>query len=157
MIETISRNISVASTELQERATTDVREADLSRKEVNHSLDAMATLHDEMQKSIAASQDNCHRLAHDISDAVVAMQFQDAVSQRIEHVVHVLLDLHAAMNKQLGGETVSAAHEAPHHVEDWHHRMAKSYTMAAEHKILAAHRGSHDKRDAELGNNVELF
>jgi methyl-accepting chemotaxis protein len=157
MIEAISKNISGASNELQERATNDIREADLSRNEVNHSLDTMTMLHDDMQKSIDISHDKCKKLARDITEAVVAMQFQDAVNQRIEHVVHVLLDLHAALNRHFEGAAESPHSDAPHPIEDWHQRMAKSYTMASEHKVLAAHRCSKGKSEADFGNNVELF
>jgi methyl-accepting chemotaxis protein len=157
MIGTISESINGASAELKYRAMTDIREADLSRKEVNCTLDDMTALHDDMQSAIDQSNDNSQQLARDISDAVMAMQFQDAVSQRIEHVVHILQEVHETVCKQLDGEGTGVfRHDAPA-AEDWASRMAKKYTMAAEYKILATHSASHGIQAEQFGNNVELF
>jgi methyl-accepting chemotaxis protein len=158
MIGGISESINGASAELKQRAATDTREASLSRKEVNHSLDAMTALHDDMQNSIELSSRNSEHLTHDISEAVMAMQFQDAVSQRIDHVVQILLEMHKTFEKQLSDEAMVLS---PQHsqagAEDWADLMAKSYTMAAEHEVLASHRSSPGEQKIDLGNNVELF
>jgi non-ribosomal peptide synthetase component F len=89
-----------------------------------------------------------------MSSAVVALQFQDAVSQRIEHVVHALSEMHDEFQKRLdGGDADSAASSA----EDWAARMAKKYTMASERRVLAAHRLAHDEHAANSSGDVELF
>jgi methyl-accepting chemotaxis protein len=157
MIGTISESINGASVEIKNRATTDVQETAQSRKEVDHSLDAMSLLHVDMQKAIDQSHDNCQELARDISEAVMAMQFQDAVNQRIEHVVHLLLELHDVLSKQLNEESCPALLHETHENIDWAHRMAGKYTMAAEHKVLAAHRGARAVHKTDFGDNVELF
>jgi methyl-accepting chemotaxis protein len=154
MIQSVSQSISGASAELKDRAATDIREAALSRKEVDTSLDTMASLHDDMQNTLERSNANAEQLARNISEAVVALQFQDAVSQRIEHVVHALLEMHDEFQKRLdGNENDSSTTSA----EDWASRMAKKYTMASEHRVLASHRLAQDEIPVDSGNNVELF
>jgi hypothetical protein len=92
-------------------------------------------------------------LARDISAAVVAMQFQDSVSQRVGHVIHTLEEMRSALQSQLGRDGAAAAEAPP---TDWANRMAGRYTMASEHKVLAAH-ASRPAREEDLGNNIELF
>jgi methyl-accepting chemotaxis protein len=157
MIGSISQNISGASSELKDRAASDIQATSLSRNEVNRTLDDMSSLHGEMQKTIEQSSDNSHRLAKDISSAVMAMQFQDAVSQRIEHVVHLLMDVHDSLKRQLGDNAPDSPPPEEMASIDWTSRMAKSYTMASEHQVLAEHRKSKAGSSSDLGNNVELF
>ena len=104
--EVVSAGINGTSKELRERAAADTRKAALSHDEVNRALDAMSALHEEMQRTIEQSKLESEQLARDISAAVVAMQFQDTVSQRIGHVIHTLQEMHGALESQMvaGGD-----------------------------------------------------
>jgi methyl-accepting chemotaxis protein len=155
LIESISESITSASQELHERANTDTREAELSREEVNGSLDAMAALHEEMVQTIEESKDNNDRLAQDISTAVVAMQFQDSISQRIGHVIDSLHEIYHAHQMQVDAGNGLGSTEGE--TDDWADRMASRYTMASEHKVLASHLASHNAGAQAYGENVELF
>ena len=75
--ETVSAGIDSTSRELRERASADTHEATLSRDEVNRALDAMTALHDEMRRTIEHARLDSDQLAREISEAVMAMQFQD--------------------------------------------------------------------------------
>jgi methyl-accepting chemotaxis protein len=159
MIGELSTEISGASQDLRQRASADSEVAAESRGEVNRTLDCMGTMHDEMRQAMQQAKENSQRLAQDISHAVVAMQFQDAVSQRISHVIATLEEIDATLRSNLdpagiGEPSGRTANDSP---DDWTRRMAEQYTMDSEHKALAAHvAGGAD--DAEgLGDNVELF
>lgn len=152
--ETVSAGIGSTSQELRERAAADTREAALSRDEVNRALDAMTALHDEMQRTIEQAQLDSDQLAREISAAVVAMQFQDTASQRIDHVIHTLQEMHDALQAQMGAGGAAASH-AP--ARDWASRMAGRYTMASEHKVLAAHVSRPADGGQDPGGNIELF
>jgi len=155
----VSTSINRAATELRKRAANDQCEAARSREEVNAALDTMSSLHADMQQAIEQANRNSDRLARDISAAVMAMQFQDAVSQRIGHVVHALEEMHAALQSH----AVAAAAGAPKkcsstaEADDWAHRLAQRYTMDSERLVLAAHTGQSNMASPELGDNVELF
>jgi methyl-accepting chemotaxis protein len=159
MIETISRSIGSSSKELRERALVDTREAAMSRAEVNRSLDAMAALHEEMQQGIVQSNRNSDQLARDISQAVMALQFQDSVSQRIGHVVQTLEEMYAAIQSQLDAAAAPSASHQPECApsNSWAGRMADQYTMASEREVLAAHALPITQDAGALENNVELF
>jgi methyl-accepting chemotaxis protein len=152
--EAVSADIGSTSTELRERAAADSRAAALSRDEVNRALDAMTELHEEMHRTIEQAKLDSDQLARDISAAVMAMQFQDTVNQRIGHVIRVLEEMHGALRSQ-----TNSPDAAPSLVSsaDWATRMAGQYTMASEHKVLAAHVSRSGDGGRTPGSNIELF
>jgi methyl-accepting chemotaxis protein len=152
--EMVSTGIGSTSKELRDRAATDTRETALSRDEVNRALDAMTALHEETQRTIEQSKIESDQLARDISAAVMAMQFQDTVNQRIGHVIQTLEEMHSELQSQM---TSSEASSPSAQTGGWAQRMAQQYTMASEHRALAAHvnRPANDGQTA--ANNVELF
>ena len=159
LIEIVATNISDASTKLQERVVTDNREAIASRTEVNQMLDSMASLHDGMQQTISSSQSNCESLARDISKAVVSLQFQDAVGQRIDHVIRSLKQMHSLYRGHANSGKASQPDrgQSTASTSDWKNDMSRHYTMEAERKVLAT-----DTDHGVLPNedgvcNVELF
>lgn len=154
MINALAKEIGMASQDLRERASADAEEAAQSRTEVTHALDCMATLHEGMQETILVARDNSQRLARDISQAVVAMQFQDAVSQRVGHVINTLEEIHGTLQSKLDP---NGTEPCSHAEQDWARRMAQQYTMASEHNALAAHVAVAADDAQDLGNNVELF
>jgi methyl-accepting chemotaxis protein len=151
-IEDVATTIGSAASELRDRATADTQEAARSRQQVNTALDRMVTLHEDMQQAIAESRRNSDQLAREIAGAVMAMQFQDSVSQRIQHVVQTLEELHGALQSQLGdaGPGANDGH-------NWATRMAQSYTMDSERRVLADQATAEPSPGADLGDNVELF
>ncbi|MGO9115298.1 MAG: methyl-accepting chemotaxis protein [Thermoguttaceae bacterium] len=152
--ELVSAGIGGTSKELRERAAADSREAAMSRDEVDRVLDAMTVLHEETQRTIEEAKRESDQLARDISAAVMTMQFQDTVSQRIGHVIHTLEEMHGALESQMGSSGAASSF-AP--AQDWANRMAGRYTMASEHKVLAAHVSRSTGGGQDLENNIELF
>jgi chemotaxis regulatin CheY-phosphate phosphatase CheZ len=117
----------------------------------------MTSLHQEMQEAIAQAKRNSDQLARDISGAVMAMQFQDSVSQRIGHVVETLEELHKAFIAHVDPAAASPAEQSC----DWTSHMAASYTMDSERRVLAEQGAQHETQPSgqsqDLGDNVELF
>lgn len=150
--------IAAASHELHQRASADTQQAALSRIEVDRALDSMSSIHDRMCRTVLAAQENSERLASDIASAVVAMQFQDSVSQRVEHVITTLEEIHSGLSARMGSpqarREVETASDAGS--DEWTGRMAAYYTMASERQALAAHVAG-AKPSQDLGDNIELF
>ncbi len=157
MIDTLSTNITSGAAELRHRVELDQQEVAGSRSEVTQSLDALAGLHTKFCRAVEETKTNSVQIGEDISQAVVAMQFQDAMSQRMEHVAHTLEEIHGcllARLTQVDRQDPAADAPAPH---DWSERMRDRYTMANEHRTLAAHLGGPGSRDEAVGDNVQLF
>jgi methyl-accepting chemotaxis protein len=159
LIEIVATNTSDASTKLQDRVLTDKRESLVSRAEVNRMLDAMASLHDDMQRTISSSQANCESLARDISKAVVLLQFQDAVGQRIAHVIHSLREMYSLYRRHAGGgEALRHEHAQPSaSTSDWKKDISRHYTMEEERRVHAASTDHGVLPNENGGSNVELF
>lgn len=154
MIGALSTEIAEASQDLRQRAAADAEEALQSRSEVTRALDCMAEMHGKMQQTMLVARENSQCLAHDISHAVVAMQFQDSVSQRVGHVISTLEEMHEALQSKLDLHEATGAATPVH---DWTSRMADQYTMASERKALASHVTAGADDTQGLGDNVELF
>lgn len=159
LIGGISKSIGNTAEDLRKRATADTRDATQSRDEVNQSLDRMAALHDEIEEALEQSEKNSAQLARDISLTVQTLQFQDAVSQRIEHVIHTLEEIHRAFGLRLQEASAAAPDGAGAGLltSEWADAMAKSYTMHAERQVLAVQATGGAQGDCEPDNNVELF
>ncbi|NUQ63503.1 MAG: hypothetical protein HUU20_13575 [Pirellulales bacterium] len=159
IIGTLSAEIAAGSVELRDRAAADTEDAARSRAEVNGTLDTMALIHDEMQTAMEQARENSRSLARDIGQAVVALQFQDAVSQRIGHVVQTLQDVHGAVQSILGGGPPAGSPPADNGApaRDWTVQMADRYTMASERQTLAASTSRQARNARDPRDNVELF
>jgi len=101
-----------------------------SQGELHGALDLVARVHGETQSGLERATRTGDELAHEIHRAVTAMQFQDRVSQRIEHLLTALQGMTAGLGEQRAGQPV-----AP---RDHLAALQQSYTMAEEHTGAAA-------------------
>jgi len=141
-----------ASAELRQRADADRKGAEKSRNEVNGLLDLLTTTSEDLQSLVERSHSASQALAKDIGAAVTGLQFQDAVSQRVSHVVETLQDIDGALVERLGGPAVASqiGDEQAAQQERWMRKMTTRYTMAEEHGAIGSN-------DTVINNNVELF
>lgn len=153
----LAKEILAASQELHVQASADSRQAAQSRLEVDATLDDMASMNEQMRQTMVHARDNSQRLASDISQAIVAMQFQDSVSQRVGHVVHTLDEIHGELQRVLDGGPAEDAVRLMAGLDTWADRMAVHYTMASERDTLATHLSAGARVESGLGDNVELF
>lgn len=120
-------------------------------RQVRDSLEVLQGAHREMQASLAGAAERSEALAGEIHGAVVALQFQDRVSQRIAHLVEAMETMHAAIAGPLDG--LGAARGGTAGVAE---RLAGTYTMDTERTVhAAALGGTHANRDS--GADVEIF
>jgi hypothetical protein len=128
-----------------------------SRSEVDQAFDAMTVVHEGMNRAMDQTRQDCQELARDVHQAVIALQFQDSVSQRIGHVIETLEELHGSLESALAGTEFDRATGPGGAGRDWAGSMADRYTMAAEHQTLAGHAPADARAAEDLGTNVELF
>lgn len=112
----------------------------------------------EMQRITCAVDEHLHsamRLTEslhvEIMGCVSDMQFQDAISQRLEHLVQVLRGMSQAICERLSmSETQLGDDPNP-----WLEMLSGSYTMESERQMHAASRVVHPSQPAD--SDIELF
>lgn len=102
-----------------------------SQSEIHGALDLVRRVYGETQAGLERATRSGDELAGEIHRAVTAMQFQDRVSQRIEHLSTALQGMVAALGERRHGR-------APDAPRDHLAELEKSYTMAEEHAGPAA-------------------
>lgn len=131
---------------LKDQSATDIsRAADQSREEGTHALAALTRAHADMQTLIAEAAANSSRLAEDIGEAMTALQFQDAVSQQLEHV-RIALD--EARDGLVSGQPGEAAALLD--------RLRARTTMQSERQVLER-LSPHAPAQPAIDSSIELF
>ncbi|HEY3383262.1 MAG TPA: methyl-accepting chemotaxis protein [Vicinamibacterales bacterium] len=154
----VVRDAADTSTDLQHAASLGLEEAKTSRGEVESALEALAVAGHGLQQTIVEASANSERLASDINAAVMALQFQDAVGQRIGHVIESLdqmaqacaADLSGASALEIDSPEAEASDAAPLAA------LEASYTMWAERDAQAREAGGAIANEQQPGT-IELF
>jgi methyl-accepting chemotaxis protein len=149
-VDDTSRELRTMSTALSTDSTT-------SRAEVNEAVGAMTATEAEMRRSVEQSARNGESLANDIARAVIAMQFQDSMSQQVTHVVDTLQEIEIGLTAHLGDCQVIGPAAAQSGRHDRARELMARYTMQSERDTHAAQLGTEPASSSPLGDNVELF
>lgn len=148
----ITTTMQGATSELKSLAADDRKQVEVSKRDVETSLVGLEFASSEMQKAMNASANNNARLVGDISKAVISLQFQDRVSQRIGHVIESLDMMDKSLTQCTLGERGEAVALRTQQVKD---NLLSSYTMESER---AAHGDIGDHAaPADNDSDVELF
>lgn len=128
--------------------------AEFTRGEVESAMTTLARTNEGLQQAMYDALEGSRRLAGEISRAVVGLQFQDAVNQRLHHVIDALTQAQLAMAAQLPASSGQSDSR-------WVEELKRAYSMAAEREILARHHpdATMDGADtpSSAGGSVELF
>jgi methyl-accepting chemotaxis protein len=154
IVQQVSRDVSQISTDLRAAAASNEEEAKASQDEVGKAFHLLAATHEEMQRSVQSAVRGSEEVAEDVARAVVGLQFQDAVSQRVGHVVEALQEMEAILDSRLSPEDREQAAPA---AQVWVEQLAARYTMAAERQAQEQEIGQAGRSGAELAGNIELF
>lgn len=146
IVANLNAAVSAASQGLSELVASGAQLSDQFRADAEGTLSQLREVHESNRRSLAAMSAEAERLADDISSAIVHLQFQDRVSQRIQHVVEVLAAMEAALSGAAPCETSSERKE------EVLAAMQERYTMESERTALD---GASDTASAE--GSVELF
>ncbi|MGE0682969.1 MAG: methyl-accepting chemotaxis protein [Candidatus Binatia bacterium] len=139
--------------ELRHMASCDMSDSVMSREEVEKTISLLNARNEVMQVSVKNAIRNGQALADDVAQAVIGMQFQDTVNQRITHVVEALTEMHEAWTAAVTGRLDAIPEGLTG--DQWAERMQQRYTMASE-RYVATERTDDSNADG-IGNNVELF
>ncbi len=153
LVRKVSTDVSQAYQELKEIATANMDNAEESRQKAEYTLAGLGDHNDAMRSSMDVATHNIQMLAQDIAQAVMGLQFQDAVNQRISHVVEALQEMQGAFTVVSNGQLEMFQERLAGNT--WTERMQQRYSMMAERQVLVGPVGNTSTDD--LGNNVELF
>lgn len=151
----LSKTMGSATSELKSLAAADYDAAQKSRSDAEQALENLQHTSMQMQNTVAESGRTSETLYKEISNAVMSMQFQDRVSQRVGHVIDSLVAMERALSQ------FEAPADDPflaNRKEQLANEMAASYTMASERVALDSSPVPVSAGEGiDAGGDVELF
>jgi len=152
----LTKTMQTATSELRQLADTDREAAAHSRAGAEAALENLQFASSQMQEAVAETRRVSETLYTEISNAVVAMQFQDRVSQRIGHVIDSLEAMNQALTSFESAEDISPGDRKQQIAQS----LASSYTMDSERRAhgsdMAAVAVAEELAPEDTGD-VELF
>lgn len=142
-----------ASESLGEMGRMSVATLQASRTELESALGELTRTHSEMEATLAFTVAGSEKLTGEISRAVVALQFQDAVGQRLGHVADELAEMRKNIHLPLEYLSRQTPVLGENRRKQVGARMEARYTMGAERDLVKA--GTAAKENDMDG--VELF
>ncbi|MCA9213574.1 MAG: methyl-accepting chemotaxis protein [Planctomycetales bacterium] len=143
----LNQVLSETSAMIQERQANDSAELtrcyDLS-DEILHYLDDYNVHVKECLSLLTASRGS---VAQEVSNAVVALQFQDSVNQRIDHVVNAINSIRERVEPLVQDAN---RREAEAKLQEWQTQMRADYTMDSERVVQDGADATNDTCDIEL-------
>ncbi len=137
-----------ASNRARSKAEEDAGATASTENTVRNMLDQLSASYEKMTHSLSNSAAMSRQLNLDIGQAVMSMQFQDRVNQRIGHLIDSIDEL----THELKPYTATADAELTSSLTQlWLERLAERSTMASERALVNA-----SADDADLGS-IELF
>ena len=146
----LNTSLEHTASRLRAKATDDAEASAASESSMQDMLDQMANCYENMSDSLASSATMSRQLNLDIGQAVMALQFQDRVNQRIEHIVDTVREL-ANDLKPLTTSTDIADVSAL--TRTWIERLNSKSTMAVERNLLVEEEPAPDSEEG----SIELF
>lgn len=149
ILKSVTGTMSAAAAEMKQLAELDRGEAEKSRRAVEDALRSLEAASAKMHSVLDQSGETGARLVDSIGKAVMSLQFQDRLSQRIGHVVDSLEAMARAFSEPESNAPARSAQEV-------HRSLVGSYTMESER---AAHEASAaaTRESGAQGGEVELF
>ncbi len=144
--------VAAASSSLNEMAHMSVGTLEASRAELESSLGELTRTHGQMEATLAASVSDGQRLTEEIARAVMALQFQDRIGQRLTHVADELADMRKTVHLPLDYLAKETPVLGAARREQVGARLQARYTMESERGTVP----DQSAQDAEE-HSVELF
>jgi len=127
ILNKLTADVGATVADLRELASADMNEVLLGKERIEGAIASFEGSHRELQTRLSEVTRASHALADDVAGAVVSLQFQDRVSQRIEHVIEGL----GSIERSLASGDERGAGELLRTIE-------KGYTMTEERRTHGA-------------------
>lgn len=156
-VEQLRKSVDDTSQRLRTVSTTLSVDSKTNRLEVEEAVGVMAATEENLRQSIEQSARSSESLADDIARAVIAMQFQDSMSQQVTHVVDALEEVEAGLSNCVSVDAAMIADNGQRIQHDLTRSLMSRYTMQSERDIHAAQLGSQSCSTDFHDDNIELF
>lgn len=153
LVDELDQALRTVSQELHARMEMDAETARRSEETVMQLLNQLSVMHYTMTDSLHRTEHLSESLSRDIGRSVMALQFQDRVNQRLDHVVEALRALQE--NLTPFQKTVSEQ-RAESRANDWREWLDSRSTMKSERDVLCS-TGSNVESASNDAGSVELF
>lgn len=153
-VEQLNHSLNRVSTELQERIAIDAEAARDSQVKVTNLLDQLGVMHYGLTTSLQRTESLSEGVSRDITKSIMALQFQDRVNQRLDHVVEAL----QALKENLSPfRDVASAERASSRSADWRAWLNSRSTMNSERQVIGQDSQANSSAAASDFGSVELF
>jgi len=120
-------------------------------------LDVLTTSDNELRGCIEESVRAGEDLANDISAAVMALQFQDRVSQQMGLVIEALEEIRQTLATCVSEQSNSDPVTTDGPQSDWADRLMGKCVMPSQRKVVQTHMNTTLQAADEFDDGVELF
>ena len=114
-------------------------------------LSNLASYQNELEANLASTKTSSDQLAGAISRAIMTLQFQDAVSQRLKHVTETMAEIRESIAPIAGPETADSKRRH----DEWIEHLAAGYCVDDERLVLTGQSAAN--LEQSHSTNVELF
>jgi methyl-accepting chemotaxis protein len=121
---------------LREEADRAARDMATSRADIENALRDVERTHEQISARLNDARHMSRDLARDIGMAVMSLQFQDRVSQRVGHVIEALARMHDALDAARPVLTNGTRLAADRRREEVAEETSRTHTMAEERTVL---------------------
>jgi methyl-accepting chemotaxis protein len=149
LVEGLHAQVAASAGRINQWAQADLGRIAQARDEARAAMEFFSSSHREMRRLAQESAEGCRALAAEVSEAITGLQFQDAVNQRLGHVIDALAELSAA-----AGCAGAAPGGDARAVID---RLLDRCTMQQERQVLADSLGQPGVAAGRTAPAIELF
>lgn len=153
-INALAKELFEAAAEMRRRADSDAARFQKTNSEVRQLLTKLEQTHRQMNLAMATTANISIELQSDIGRAVMSMQFQDRVSQRVSHIVDAIEGLVQRIQPWCAEANLS---ETQKYFDAWQAEMESRYTMDSERHAGPEVGLLHTPLKATYNSSVELF
>lgn len=149
----LSHTAGLAARDLDAMASVSQETLETSRSGVEATLKRLTHTHEQMQQSLDASVSQGQEVTQEVARAVMALQFQDRVNQRVNHVVEGLTLMRTSIARPLEAIQKETPWIGAERMREVSAQLEDTCTMNAERDVL---RQTTPSQESE-GDDIELF
>ncbi len=152
VVDRMAESVRVSCSQTRELITADQAATAACEQRVESMLSNLAQYQNELEANLASTKSSSDVLAGAISQAVMTLQFQDGVSQRMKHVTETMCEIRESFGS-IVGPIESEASKRRH--QEWIDKLSAQYCVDDERLVLSGQSAA--DLDQSNTNDVELF
>ncbi|MEL6107962.1 MAG: methyl-accepting chemotaxis protein [Planctomycetota bacterium] len=151
VVDRMAQSLRRTSEETKKKVREDSAATATCEQRVETMLSNLANYQNELETNLASTKDSSDQLAGAIARAIMTLQFQDAVSQRLMHVTETMSEIRKTIAPILGPETENSKRRH----QEWLDHLASGYCVDDERLVLTGQSAA--DLEQSHSSNVELF